>query len=49
MLLLGLILTEKPGDENPGWTANRILSFLAEDEGIPSVDLSYLKDKVTLV
>lgn len=37
------------GDENPEWTANRLLSFFAEDEGIPSIDLSYLKDKVTLV
>lgn len=37
------------GDENPEWTANRLLSYLAEDEGIPSVDLSYLKNKVTLV
>lgn len=37
------------GDENPEWTANGLLSFFAEDEGIPSVDLSYLKNKVTLV
>ena len=37
------------GDENPEWTANRLLSFFAEDGGIPSVDLSYLKNKVTLV
>lgn len=36
------------GDENPEWTANRIAQFLALDEGIPSVDLSYLTDKVTL-
>ena len=38
----------KLGDENPTWTANRIASFLSEDDGIPSVDLSYLKNKVTL-
>lgn len=31
------------GDENPEWTAKRILSFLAEDEGNQSVDLSYFK------
>ena len=37
------------GDENPEWTANRLLSFFAKDEGIPSVDLSYLKNKITLV
>ena len=37
------------GDENPQWSADRLLSFFAENEGIPSVDLSYLKDKVTLV
>ena len=36
------------GDENPAWTADRIGKFLALDDGIPSVDLSYLKDRVTL-
>ncbi|KAF6236294.1 hypothetical protein HO173_005547 [Letharia columbiana] len=37
------------GDESPEWIANRVLNFFAEDEGIPPVDLSYLKNKVTLV
>ena len=37
-------------DENPQWVASRILQFLDEDKtGIPSVDLSYLANKVTLV
>ena len=36
-------------DENPVWVANRVLKFLANDDSpIPSIDLSYLKDKVTL-
>ena len=37
------------GDENPEWTADRIGKFLALDDGIPAVDLSVLKNKVTLV
>lgn len=37
------------GDENPEWTAAKIAQFIAEDGGIPSVDLSYLTNKVTLV
>ena len=37
------------GDENPVWVANRVAQFLALDSGIPSIDLSYLKDKVTLL
>ena len=36
-------------DENPVWVANRVQRFLAKDSGIPSVDLAYLDDKVTLV
>ncbi|KAI9726677.1 MAG: hypothetical protein M1834_008942 [Cirrosporium novae-zelandiae] len=36
------------GDENPKWTGNRVSRFLAEDGGIPTVDLGYLTDKVTL-
>ncbi len=43
----GSVLTDV-GDENPQWTADRLLSFFAEDEGIPSMDLSYLKDNGTL-
>ncbi|KAI1491243.1 Alpha/Beta hydrolase protein [Biscogniauxia mediterranea] len=36
-------------DENPVWVANRVLKFLAEDTSPPpAVDLSYLKDLVTL-
>ena len=36
-------------DENPQWVASRIFQFLSEDKiGIPSVDLSYLSNKVTL-
>lgn len=42
-------LIRSSGDENTEWTADRIASFLGEDDGIPSVDLSYLKNKVTLV
>ena len=33
-------------DENPQWVAQQFLRFLAEDDGIPAVDLSYLKDRV---
>jgi hypothetical protein len=36
-------------DENPEWTATRVAKFLAEQEKIPSVDSSWLKNKVTLV
>lgn len=37
-------------NENPLWTAKRIATFLAVDEvEIPNMDLSALKDKVTLV
>ncbi|KAH8821922.1 Alpha/Beta hydrolase protein [Xylogone sp. PMI_703] len=36
------------GDENPVWLAKRLLRFFAAGVGIPSVDLSYLDDKVTL-
>ncbi|RYP09974.1 hypothetical protein DL765_008243 [Monosporascus sp. GIB2] len=36
-------------DENPEWVANRVLKFLAGDDSpLPAVDLSYLKDLVTL-
>ncbi|RYP91941.1 hypothetical protein DL770_001915 [Monosporascus sp. CRB-9-2] len=36
-------------DENPEWVANRVLEFLAEDDSpLPAVDLSYLRDLVTL-
>ena len=34
------------GDENPQWVARRFQQFLAEDDGIPAVDLSYLEDRV---
>ncbi|KAJ4364541.1 hypothetical protein N0V83_009137 [Neocucurbitaria cava] len=34
--------------ENPTWTANRALRFFEDGEHISSVDLSYLKDRVTL-
>lgn len=37
------------GDENPKWTAERVGAFLALDDGIPAVDLSKLKNRVTLV
>ncbi|KAF2251979.1 alpha/beta-hydrolase [Trematosphaeria pertusa] len=37
------------GDENPTWTANRALRFFGNGDRIPSVDLTYLSDKVTLV
>jgi len=36
------------GDENPGWTAKRAAGFFGEGERIGSVDLGYLKDRVTL-
>lgn len=36
------------GDENPRWTANRAAKFFGEGERIRSVDLGYLKDRVTL-
>ena len=37
-------------DENPNWVARRVLQFLGEDQtGIPAVDLSSLRDRVTLV
>lgn len=36
-------------DENPVWVANRVQKFLANDSSpIDAVDLSYLKDAVTL-
>lgn len=36
-------------DENPGWTARRVVRFFAEDGSVlPNLDLSYLKDLVTL-
>ncbi|KAI2469564.1 putative hydrolase [Annulohypoxylon bovei var. microspora] len=36
-------------DENPVWVANRLQRFLANDSSpIDAVDLSYLKDRVTL-
>ncbi|KAF2035050.1 putative hydrolase [Setomelanomma holmii] len=36
------------GDENPAWTANRAARFFGEGERVGSVDLSHLKDRVTL-
>lgn len=48
-LSIGQCADGSVGDENPEWTANRVLGIFAEDEGIPSVDLSYLHNKVTLV
>ncbi|KOS46063.1 hypothetical protein ACN38_g2976 [Penicillium nordicum] len=37
-------------DENPEWVADRLFKFFGEDsQGIPSVDLSFLEDQVTLV
>jgi hypothetical protein len=41
-------LTIDTGDENPTWTGNRALRFFGEAEEITSIDLSYLKDRVTL-
>ena len=36
-------------DENPTWVANRLLAFFGADpQPLPSIDLSYLIDKVTL-
>ncbi|KAH7142218.1 Alpha/Beta hydrolase protein [Dactylonectria macrodidyma] len=36
-------------DENPKWTARRVSRFFAADESmLPSIDLSYLEDLVTL-
>ena len=35
--------------KTPVWVANRVARFLALDSGISSIDLSYLKDKVTLL
>lgn len=36
-------------DENPVWVANRIQQFLAKATSpLSAVDLSYLKDRVTL-
>ncbi|CAJ2501860.1 Uu.00g047130.m01.CDS01 [Anthostomella pinea] len=36
-------------DENPVWVADRVQQFLAKDtSALPAVDLSYLKDRVTL-
>ncbi|KAK7035996.1 putative hydrolase or acyltransferase of alpha beta superfamily protein [Favolaschia claudopus] len=36
-------------DENPNWVADRILKFLGRDnDALPAVDLSHLKDQVTL-
>lgn len=37
-------------DENPEWVADRLFKFFGENsQGIPSVDLSFLEDQVTLV
>ncbi|KAH6857372.1 Alpha/Beta hydrolase protein [Alternaria rosae] len=36
------------GDENPIWTGNRALRFFEGAGEVSSVDLSYLKDRVTL-
>ena len=44
-----ILTTAMVGDENPVWVANRVAQFLALDPGIPSVDLEYLKDRVTLL
>ncbi|KAK3385954.1 Alpha/Beta hydrolase protein [Podospora didyma] len=36
-------------DENPDWVAKRIARFLSKDTSpLPKIDLSYLKDRVTL-
>ena len=35
-------------DENPEEVAQRVLNFLERDDGIPTVDLSYLSGQVTL-
>ncbi|KIW12205.1 hypothetical protein PV08_09481 [Exophiala spinifera] len=37
-------------DENPAWVAARVQSFFEQDENppLPTIDLSYLDDKVTL-
>nr|POF11564.1 short chain dehydrogenase andi [Quercus suber] len=36
------------GDENPSWTAHRVLQFLADDNSVPSVDLSILESIITM-
>jgi hypothetical protein len=36
---------ERAGEENPEWTANRVLKFFVESNGFPSVDLAFLKDR----
>ena len=36
------------GDENPIWTGNRALRFFGEAGEMSGIDLSYLKDQVTL-
>ncbi|KAI4690319.1 hypothetical protein J4E81_007472 [Alternaria sp. BMP 2799] len=36
------------GDENPSWTGNRALRFFEAAGEVSSIDLSYLKDLVTL-
>lgn len=36
------------GEENPAWVADRLIRFLGEDDGIPSVDLSGLANQVTI-
>lgn len=47
-LLLYPKLISSVGDENPIWVAKRAVRFFSQDMGIPSVDLSWLTDKVTL-
>ncbi|KAK4629204.1 Soluble epoxide hydrolase [Fulvia fulva] len=36
------------GEENPVWTANRVLWFLGNASTVPSVDLSWLEDTITI-
>lgn len=48
LILFEWTLTIYVGDENPTWTANRALRFFEDGEHLSNVDLSYLKDRVTL-
>ena len=36
------------GEENPQWTANRVLAWLGDSSTLPVVDLSQLEDMITI-
>jgi pimeloyl-ACP methyl ester carboxylesterase len=48
LIVIFQLLNMRLGDENPAWSGNRALRFFGGGESIPSIDLSYLTDKVTL-